>query len=254
LVGLIAWAAIGLGLAAAGAVLLGRALGLRSGTWLFVILTPGLWLSAQLLTSDVLGFGLAFLGLGFWLTNRRFLAWALLGLAPLAKDQFALVGLVLALWELSRGDRRSSARIALASTLPLLTWSLVVELWVGGGFSPRSNFDWPFAGIANSASTVWPLVAVKDLVFTAFALAGIAIALIGGTLTKDRLLRWSAWAWGTVGILASSWVWDLGNNAVRALAPAMAFGLLAIAHRWSNPSGAFSEAQAPTSSRKNLPV
>jgi hypothetical protein len=254
LAGLIAWSAIGLGLAAAGGVLLGQALGLRSGSWLLVILTPGLWLSAQLLTSDVLGFGLAFLGLGLWLTKHRFLSLALLGLAPLGKDQFVLVGIVLALWEFSRGDRRSSARIALASTLPLIAWSLVLELWIGGGFSPRSNFDWPLVGIANSASTVWPLVAAKDLVFTAFALAGVAIALIGGALTKARLLRWSAWAWALVGIVASSWVWDLGNNAVRALAPAMAFGLLALSYRWADPSGALPEAQPLTSSRKNLPV
>jgi hypothetical protein len=135
----------------------------------------------------------------------------------------------------------------------LLTWSLAVELRIGGGLSPRKNFDWPMMGILGSAQDVWPMVEPKDVVFTAVALGGVVLALVGGALVRQRLLRWSAWAWATVGVLASSWVWDLGNNAVRALAPALAFGILAIGHRLSDHSREL-EIHAPTTSRRNLAV
>lgn len=252
LLGMIAWAAIGVGLVAAGGSVLSHHFGLSSWFWLQVILNPGLWLSAQLLTPDALGFGLAFLGFALWLDGRKGWALALLALAPLAKDQFALVGLVLAFWEFGRANRRSAVQLALTTTLPLLLWSVIVESWIGGGLSPRSNFDWPLFGILKSAGTVWPLVGGKDLFYTVVALAGVVLALVGGATTRHQLLRWSAWAWAAVGLLASSWVWDLGNNAVRALAPGLAFGVLAIVHRISAkvPAGT----QPLTSSRKNLPV
>jgi hypothetical protein len=249
---LVLWAAVGVGMATAGSALIAVLLGLRSWAWQLVMLSPGLWLSAQLLTSDALGFGLALLGLGLWLAGRQGWALVLLGLAPLAKDQFLLVGAVAAVWELTRGNRRGFAQLALASGLPLFTWSLILQRLVGGGFSPRNNFDWPFLGIASSARTVWPLVDTKDLVFTFLALAGLVVAFLGGVLTRHRLLRWTALSWGALGLVASSWVWDLGNNAMRALVPAMGFGILALGEWISRKAAA--EVQPPTNSRRNLPV
>jgi hypothetical protein len=230
LVGLMTWSAVGFGLAAAGLALIADALGTARFIWLAAALNPGLWLATQLLMVDALGFGLATLGLGLWLKGIVPLSLAMFALAALAKDQYALVGMVVALIELARGRLKSSLRVGLVTILPLLVWATIVTVRLGGGLSPEANFDWPLVGILGSAGSVWPAVASKDVFYTVAALAGVLTAVIGGLATNHALLRWLAWSWAALALVGSSGVWDFGNNAARAYAPALTFGLLALFH------------------------
>lgn len=235
--GLILWSAIGIGLSAVAGGILAERFALRPWVVAIIILSPGAWLSARLLTSDALGFGLALLGLAIWTTGRRNPASILFALAPLAKDQFLLVGIVVALAEAFGGRIRQAARVALATVAPLFLWALTLELSIGGGLSPRSNFDLPFAGILESATTIWPLASGKDSFYTIVAGAGVIVGLVGGWVTTSRLFRLLSWSWVGVAVIASSWIWDLGNNSVRVLAPALVFGAIAIGERQARVTG-----------------
>ncbi|MGH8928875.1 MAG: hypothetical protein ACRDWH_11025, partial [Acidimicrobiia bacterium] len=108
LVGLIVLAAVGLAMSSVGVMIMARRLGLTRWTWLVVALLPGTWLSAQLLTTDSLALGLSLLGLAWWLDEKRVAGGVLLALAPLSKETYVLVGLVLAVWELGSNRRRAA--------------------------------------------------------------------------------------------------------------------------------------------------
>ena len=66
LAGLIVWSAIGMGLATAAVADLGASFGTRPWVVAGVLANPGVWLSVQLLTPDVLALGLALTGVALW--------------------------------------------------------------------------------------------------------------------------------------------------------------------------------------------
>ncbi len=116
LVGLAALAALALGLASAATADLAIDRGVTDRVALAVVINPGLWLSVQLLTVDVLAVGLALSGLALWRRDRLSAAAIVLALAALAKDQMLLVALVTGGMGVDagppnpgRGDRRAGS-------------------------------------------------------------------------------------------------------------------------------------------------
>jgi hypothetical protein len=120
--------------------------------------------------------------------------------------------------------------------------------------TPRGNFDWPFVGILKSAATIWTSTSIKDTFYLAAALLAVATGIVGGLVVRDRLLRWLAWTWALVGITASTFVWDLGNNAARVLTPAFAFGVIALAAARRSRRPSRRHYRTWITSRRNLPV
>ena len=108
LAGLIVWSAIGMGLATAAVADLGASFGTRPWVVAGVLANPGVWLSVQLLTPDVLALGLALTGVALWSRASSSLGRGRLALAALAKDQYLLVAFGLAGWEWFRANRREA--------------------------------------------------------------------------------------------------------------------------------------------------
>jgi hypothetical protein len=258
LTGLILWAAIGMGMSGAGLSMVADAFGLNRWVWLAGVANPGLWLSVQLLTVDALAHGLAVLALGVWFSRFRSFSLPLFALASLTKEQYALIGIVLGLWLLFQRRGRESMKVVIATCLPVFVWSAVVSLQMGGGLSPGANFDWPLRGIVVAATSVWPQADAKDIVYTVVALTALVLAVVGGHVAVSSLLRWMAWSWATLAITASAFVWGLGNNASRAFAPVLTFGVIAIASRFGSNfrehPGLVPGQDQPSRSRRNLPV
>ena len=71
LAGLIVWSAVGMGLATAAIADLGASFGTRPWVVAGVLANPGVWLSVQLLTPDVLALGLALTGVALWRRGLR---------------------------------------------------------------------------------------------------------------------------------------------------------------------------------------
>ena len=109
LAGLAVWTMMGMGLATAAIADLGEALGARPWVVAGVLANPGVWLSVQLLTPDVLALGLALSGVALWHRGLRMWGIMALALAALAKDQYLLVAVGLAGWSGSgpTGGKRS---------------------------------------------------------------------------------------------------------------------------------------------------
>jgi len=227
---LVVVAASGVGLATAAGAKLATQLGVARWTLLGILANPGVWLSVQLLTPDALAFGLALTGLTLWLTHRQRWAFLALVLAVLAKDQFLLVALGLAGWELTRGRRRAAISLLVVPVVPLLAWGAWLGTRMAGGLSPRGNLDLPFAGIIG-AVRFWADRPTRDLFFGVLALAAIGLSIWASRRTGPPLIRWLAAPWALIGIFSSTWLWDFGNNALRALAPALFFGLLGVLPR-----------------------
>jgi hypothetical protein len=64
---------------------------------------------------------------------------------------------------------------------------------------------------------------------TVLTLLGLVSALVGGFLAQRRLIGWLALAWAALALLSSSWVWNLGNNSLRAFAILWILGGIALA-------------------------
>ena len=228
LAGLILWSAVGMGLATAAIVDLGASFGTRPWVVAGVLANPGVWLSVQLLTPDILALGLALTGVVLWRRGLRF--WGVLGLAlaALAKDQYLLVAAGLAGWEWFRSHRREAVLLAAGAVTPLAIWSIWLTVTMGEGLTPRGNFSLPLVGIVSAANG-WADTGAKDLTFSLIITAGLLLAAIVPLFVRSALLRWLTWPWVLVAVLSSTWVWDFGNNSLRVLAPLIVFGVLGIA-------------------------
>jgi hypothetical protein len=223
---LIFWAMVGVGLAAASLVgLLER----RSGWWLLLVLAnPGVWLSAQLLTPDALGLGLAMAGIALWTRRHIWPAALLFALAALTKDQFLLIPIVIAAYELATRKKRARLFPLFAAAIPLIIWADILELTIGGGFSPRANLGPPLLGIIEAART-WGDASLNDQTFTALTMLGLVLALAGGWLARRKLIGWLALSWAALALISSSSVWNLGSNSMRVFAILWILGGIAIA-------------------------
>ena len=227
LVGLMVWSAIGMGMATAALADLGAGSGTRPWVVAGVLANPGIWLSVQLLTPDVLALGLALTGVALW--RRGFRVWGLvaLALAALAKDQYLLVALGLAGWEFFRAHRRQAIVLIAGATAPLAIWSVWLTTTMGEGLTPRGNLSLPFLGILNAAER-WPEIDAKNLTFAIIAGCGLLLAAIVPIFTRSALLRWLSWPWVLLAVISSDWVWNLGNNALRVFAPVLTFAMFGL--------------------------
>jgi len=226
--GMILWSAAGMGLATAATASLAHRLGLSTWVVAGILANPGVWLSVQLLTPDALALGLALAGMLAWLNGRPGLATAALAASLLTKEQFALVLLSIVGHELLTSRRGSSLKLAAAASLPLLVWMVWLERRMGGGFTTLGNLTLPFGGIIDSVPG-WSRQGPRDFLFGVLALTGLAGAALTTPFVDNRLIRWLTLPWVMIGVVSSSWVWGFGNNALRALAPAIVFGAMALA-------------------------
>ena len=230
LAGLIAWSAIGLGLATAAVADLGASFGTRPWVVAGVLANPGVWLSVQLLTPDVFALGLSLGGVALWRRGSRGWAVAALALAALAKDQYVLVAAGLAGWEWFRANRREAVLLGVGAATPLLLWSIWLTATMGEGLTPRGNFSVPLVGIFD-ATRGWADTGAKDLTFSLIAIAGLVLAAGIPFFVRSSLFRWLTWPWVLLAVISSGWVWDLGNNSLRVFAPLLALAVLGLAIR-----------------------
>jgi hypothetical protein len=128
---------------------LGRAAGGRGWEGLFVALNPGLLYAAAHDLTEPLSAALLLAGLLAYVRDRRVLAAVAFALLVLSKEQFALVPLAIAAWELLR--RRAQLRdaaILAASIVPAAVWWIVARFQLGAWFTANTQtaFATPFAG------------------------------------------------------------------------------------------------------------
>ena len=228
LAGLIVWSAIGMGLATAAVADLGASFGTRPWVVAGVLANPGVWLSVQLLTPDVLALGLALTGVALWSRHLRVWSLVALALAALGKDQYLLVAFGLAGWEWFRANRREAALVAVGAAVPLTIWSIWLTVSMGEGLTPRGNFSLPVVGIIDAVGG-WSGTGSKDLTFSLIALLGLLLAAVIPFLVRSSLLKWLTWPWVVLAMISSGWVWNLGNNSLRVFAPLLTLSVLCLA-------------------------
>jgi hypothetical protein len=88
----------------------------------------------------------------------------------------------------------------------------------------------------------------RELPYLVFALLSVIGGLVIG-LTRSSWLRWPILGWSILGVISSSWVWDLGNNAARAFAPI----LVLVALSFGNPPEVSAPERRPRSAAHDLP-
>ena len=230
LVGLVMWAALGVGLASgAAADITGR---LRLPGWVapLTLLNLGALLSAVLLTADALALGLGVLGLA--LAGRKRLGWAaaLFALAALTKEAYLLFAWAAAAWLWLSGRRRPAAAMAVLPALPLAGWTLWLAFSAGTVAPGLHHIVAPGLGIVEAvpawlASQPAAVATVLGAGMALLVLASLLISALGG----DRLLSLCLAAWAVLGLVLSVNVWEVPTNAMRALAPLWTVGLLALA-------------------------
>lgn len=200
---------------------------------LAILLNPGVWLSVRLLTADIMAMALMLLGIYWFLLGRKGapLAFALSGLT---KEVYLLTPGVLAI---SRDRRRW--KLILIPAVALVTWVTWLTFTMGNGFTGRGNVGWPVVGMIE-ASPVWSTFGPGDFLYLVFALTSVALGLVHAVFVRSWL-RWPILSWSLLGVISSSWVWDLGNNAARAFAPILV--LVAIAGFAQASTGADAEHQ-----------
>jgi hypothetical protein len=220
--GLALWLVIGAGLIAAASASLSASWELPGSVLLLALLNPGTYLSAQVLTNDVLATGLALSGLALWLRGREFAAVLLLAAAVLTRETSVLVSLSLALAVARQRGIRAAVALALATALPCVCWSLWVQ-WTIPGTDGFENLGPPFVGLVRSLF-LW-----KDPAAAVFGM--LAIALLAGSLwiaweADNLLVRVSCLAWVCLAAFMSVEVWDHPGNVLRALSPLWCFAIL----------------------------
>jgi hypothetical protein len=149
-------ALLGVGLAALAAAavlasLLGRAFGRRGWEGVFVAANPGLLYSTAHELTEPLSAALLFAGLLCHRRGRRVAAAGCFGLLVLSKEQFVLVPVAIAGWELVR--RRASVRdaaILVAGIVPVAGWWVYARLQLGAWFTTGANLGLPFSGWKRS--------------------------------------------------------------------------------------------------------
>jgi Gpi18-like mannosyltransferase len=229
---MVGWTAASVGIATAGVRAITVGLGMSAWATAAVLVNPGVWLSARLLTADAMALALVIMALLAFLRNRKVLALILLVLAALARETSILVAIGLAGYELVRGRARQGVILASVPSLALAAWLLVVEARIGGVLESADNFTTPMAGIISSAS-VWSQTPARDQFFVGITLSALVAAALLPWF-RPSLWRWLVWPWLGLATILSHWAWDFGNNAARTMAPLMAFVVVAAFHGRGN--------------------
>jgi hypothetical protein len=233
--GLVLWLLLGAGLiAAAGADFCSR--WHLSGTAMFwVLLNPGMYLSAQVLTADVLATGLALLAIVLWQRQQEITAALILSAAVLVRETSLLVSLSLVLPLLAQRRFRPAFFLAATSGLPWLAWSLWVRRAIPGG-NGLENLSLPFVGIFESIP-LWRVQGPASVVFGGLSLLLVAAALPIAWRTPNRFLCCSCLLWACLAVVMSRDVWGHPGNVLRTLMPLwvfLALGYGSCARQWSD--------------------
>jgi hypothetical protein len=140
--------------AAVAASLLGQALGRRGWEGLFVAANPGLLYASVHDLAEPLSAALLLGGLLLYVRDRRIAAAICFGLLVLSKEQFVLVPLALAVWEIVRARGRGGFRnaVVLVAPIPLaVCWWIYARLQLGAWFtSGTTALGVPLAGWRRS--------------------------------------------------------------------------------------------------------
>ena len=135
-------------LAALAASLLDRTLGGRGWAGLFVSVNPGLLYAAAHDLAEPLSAALLLGGFLAYTRGRRVLTAVCFGLLVLSKEQFVLVPLGIAAWEvLRRRGRPLDSAVFVTCLLPAFGWWIYARLQLGAWFtSGADGLGTPFAG------------------------------------------------------------------------------------------------------------
>jgi hypothetical protein len=103
----------------------------------------------------------------------------------------------------------------------------------------------PLAGIVTSAQ-LWLSAHARDQIFTIVTLMALTAAILTLVVGRVPLWKFLVAPWVVLALVSSHWIWDLGNNSLRALAPLLTFSLFGLLDRSHHPQ--------VSTSRKNFPV
>ena len=175
---------------------------------LAVVLNPGVWLSIQLVTADVVALALMIGGL-YQFTRRRHQSTVNFSLSSLAKDVHLATPVPL-------GLSYRDWKVALLPLGALGAWMTYLTIRFGDGFASRGNLDWPFMGMIT-ASENWVAMDPTEWVYLVVAMLIVAVGAVYSI--RRTWLQWPIAVWTGLALISSNWVWNFGNNAMRAFAP-----------------------------------
>jgi hypothetical protein len=227
LLGLVFWLLLGAGLIAAASADLCSRWRVSGTAMVLVLLNPGTYLSAQVLTADALAAGLALGGVVLWFRQRQRTAALVLAAAVLVRETSLLVTLSLVLPLLAQRRIRPALFLAATSGLPWLAWSLWVRWAIPGG-NGLENLSPPFAGIIESIP-LWRIQGPASVVFGGLSLLLVAAALPIAWRTPNRFLCCSCLLWACLAVVLSRDVWGHPGNVLRSLLPLWVFLVLGYA-------------------------
>lgn len=235
--------ALSVGVAAGVAFMIGHTRGLHRWLPLVVVLNPGLWLSVRLLTADALALALGLGAVAAYLRRRD--AWCLLLLcaAVLTRETSIVFAIGLGGHAWSFGEAGRAARLLAAPGMALLGWLAFIQLRIGDALTSGGNLGIPGLGIAQSVE-VWADQGTSDNVWIACTLAAILVGILA-TRGRPGLTRWLLWPWIGVALVASHLVWEVGNNAIRTLAPVVTLAGWAMIERLGRRSSELSVPASP---------
>jgi hypothetical protein len=217
--GLLVWMALGGGLITGSCASLCSEWKLPQVAILLVLLNPGIYLSAQVLTNDVLATGLALAGVALWNRRLEFVAGLVLAAAVLARETSILVSLCLALTALRSHGVRAALSLVLVSCTPYLCWTLWVKLMIPGG-NGLENLGLPFVGLYRSVF-LWRDAA--SVVFGTVTVLLLGVGIFIAWKTDNMFIKLSCLACIGLAALLSTDVWGQPGNTLRALTPLWVF-------------------------------
>jgi hypothetical protein len=195
---------------AVAASLLGQAFGRRGWEGMFVAANPGLLYASVHDLAEPLSAALLVGGLLLYVRSRRLPAAVCFGLLVLSKEQFVLVPLALAIWELVRVRVRvRTAFVLVAPILPVAGWWVYARLQLGAWFtSGTTALAFPLSGWKRSLldagiGTYSPdgALNISDEA-TLVILAGLLVLLALGGIFAIRLRGPTDAAYLAIGVVA----------------------------------------------------
>lgn len=234
--GMIVISALAVGVAAAAAADIAAHFEMSHWLAAAVVLNPGVWMSARLLTADNLALALGLLAVAAFLRGRIGWAGVCLALAALGKEPalaFA-VGVAGYSW-FSQSRRAEALRMTIIAVVPLALWMIYLTSTFDDPLSASGNLVLPGVGVVEGAMR-WPDLPLDESIWSVLTLVTSIVAVLG-LWRGHPLWRWLSWAWVAVGLVASELVWTLGNNAIRTLAPIITLTVLGVAHRLTAGTG-----------------